>query len=639
VTYHFTGVVAWDVLGTSVRIAANKRSVSIIDPATLAIPTGLVQGGVAVAWLTADARGRYTFSCDVAGVSVDFGAGPLVLYADEVPGLAATAAVDAAASANSAAASAALVGAPADSAVAAIFGSAATDSRIVTDGLYPSKSRVPLMLLGYTTGDGTTDDTAGVTNAIAAAVAQNRALYSPPGAVYLVDPLTIASPLTIEGEITLKARTANQSAVLTINAQQNWGRASVHIDGDSKALYGIKGTGIGRSQFGSLEIKNCQIWGIQFNPAGNNNNCQFNRLRVTVNGVKSAQTFTETAETANVLTSTTGYGTFTLSAPLDSKYVVTDAVYFVICAGQAYKVNTLTSTTITVFNLKAAAGVGDTLTVDILIGGGANFPSWGDNGVAAFAAMDVLSNPGVGIHQASLYGHTYNNPIIQGNGIGFACNGSTQQTTFTKPYFELNTIDYVSWSYVDGVMTSPLLDLAGIQNLVGRITGNGGLDPRMIFLKTNLRGLTSDVAPASNPGSRTLLPGMTYGFYRSSGGWAFVINNAAGYAALGAYTILVDLAHANSTTSIGLSITMGTSNGDTLEGVAYGTAYTATMSGRVLLMLVRVGVDWKVSLFRAGPPAGAITAAPVWVGQTAIVGAAAYIAIGVATTADWKLIT
>jgi len=62
--------------------------VTVTDPATGLLPTNLVQGGVAVSWLTADANSRYSFSCDVPGVVVDFGAGSQTLYANEVPGLA-----------------------------------------------------------------------------------------------------------------------------------------------------------------------------------------------------------------------------------------------------------------------------------------------------------------------------------------------------------------------------------------------------------------------------------------------------------------------------------------------------------------------------------------------------------------------
>jgi len=62
--------------------------VTVTDPATGLLPTNLVQGGVAVSWLTADANSRYSFTCDVPGVVVDFGAGAEALYANEVPGLA-----------------------------------------------------------------------------------------------------------------------------------------------------------------------------------------------------------------------------------------------------------------------------------------------------------------------------------------------------------------------------------------------------------------------------------------------------------------------------------------------------------------------------------------------------------------------
>jgi hypothetical protein len=62
--------------------------VSVTDPNTGLLPTNLTQAGVAVTWLTADANSRYSFTCDVPGVVVDFGAGAQALYANEVPGLA-----------------------------------------------------------------------------------------------------------------------------------------------------------------------------------------------------------------------------------------------------------------------------------------------------------------------------------------------------------------------------------------------------------------------------------------------------------------------------------------------------------------------------------------------------------------------
>jgi hypothetical protein len=87
-TYTFTGAVAYDRLGSSWRTAVGLRSVSVTDPATGLLPANLTQGGLAVTWLTADANSRYSFTCDVPGVVVDFGAGAEALYANEVPGLA-----------------------------------------------------------------------------------------------------------------------------------------------------------------------------------------------------------------------------------------------------------------------------------------------------------------------------------------------------------------------------------------------------------------------------------------------------------------------------------------------------------------------------------------------------------------------
>jgi hypothetical protein len=121
VTYTFTGAVAYDRLGSSWRTAAGLRSVSVTDPTTGLLPTNLVQGGVAVTWLTADANSRYSFTCDAPGVVVDFGAGAEALYANEVPGLAIAA------------------GGATDTAVATLMGAPTSATRIASDAVVNSK--------------------------------------------------------------------------------------------------------------------------------------------------------------------------------------------------------------------------------------------------------------------------------------------------------------------------------------------------------------------------------------------------------------------------------------------------------------------------------------------------------------------
>lgn len=512
----------------------------------------------------------------------------------------------------------------------------------VLSDTFTGKSKSPLMILDYAVGDGVADDTAGVLAAFTAAVSQGRSLYSPPGKEYLVGPLQVSGALQLEGAFTFSARLNGQAHVLLITETVDWSRAYVYVNGKNRAQYGIRGSDFGRSSFGHLEVQRCTIWGFQFDPIINTNNnvVSVEKFVARLNGAKSTQVLTETAETANVLTSSTGYGTFTLATPLTAAQVASNVTYWVISAGLAYKVRAVTTTTIEIFNLKAGAGVGGTISVDIIIGGGLNIPSFGDNGVGAWGSMDISANLGVGVHIASLYGHIMSNLVLQANSMGFTCSDYTTQLVLDKPYFENNTVNYVSWSYVAGVMIAPLMELETIQNCINRLAGNGSYDPKLIILKDSTSGLTSDLVPGLNPGSRTLTPGQSYAYHRTSASsWAFVINNHPRYAALGAYFIMVDLSHSTTNTTYPLSITLANNNGDTIEGNAFAVPFAAAVTGKVLLKIYRVGTDWKVTITPSRTPASAVAAAPTYVGQLAVSGGLPYIAVGVATAADWKQIT
>jgi hypothetical protein len=499
------------------------------------------------------------------------------------------------------------------------------------------KSRLPLMMLDYCAGDGVTNDTANAQAAISAAIAQSRALYSPPGAKYLVDELTVSGgTLTLEGDFAFIARTLNQPAVFTVASQLNWGRASVSVDGNWKALYGVRGGGMQRSTFDHLNIDRCRIWGQQYNAAGNNNFIRYGKFTASGNGRKSTQTLTSTAQSANVSNNPAGFGTFTLSQPLAAEFVGPDIAYFVISNGLAYKIKSYTTTTIEVFNLVAA--VGSTVAADIVIGGALNWPKWGDNGVSTFDGLDIKSNSGMGIHQASLYGHVYNNLVLQGNSIGIGCSDYSIETTITKPYFEANAVNYVSWAYISGTMTAPVIDVNTIQNCIGRLYGTPNYDPRMVVVQDAVYGLVSEIPPAVSPGAKTLVPGKSYAFhYNSDAAQAFTIDNATQYAAFGAFIIMVDLTHTAGAVST-LSLSLKLDNGQTVMGNAFSVPYTAKAAGQVLLKIIRVGTDWQVSLLRQDV-ATAISLAPTRIGQMAVVGGVGYVAVGVASAADWKQIT
>jgi hypothetical protein len=193
-TYTFTGAVAYDRLGSSWRTAAGLRSVSVTDPATGLLPTNLVQGGVAVTWLTADANSRYSFSCDVPGVVVDFGAGAEALYANEVPGLAIVA------------------GAATDTAVSTLVGNPASATRASLGATFAPKAAQRVNVWDYgVVGDGSASDTTAVQAAITAA-GVGGSVYLGKGTFgqgrFKCGPLTLLDYQTLEGDLSSIASTA-----------------------------------------------------------------------------------------------------------------------------------------------------------------------------------------------------------------------------------------------------------------------------------------------------------------------------------------------------------------------------------------------------------------------------------------------
>jgi len=271
-TYHFTGAVAYDRLGSSWRTAAGLRSISVIDGVTGLLPTNLVQDGVPVTWLTADANSRYSFTCDVPGVVVDFGAGAEAIYAAEVPRLATTEAQTvqaiadaAAASAASAAASAALVGAPADSAVAVIMGNPASASRVVTDAIYPPTALTNrlrdqnglLASANGVVGNGSTDDTTAMQALLTSAATFGVPVILAPLSVVKVDTLAIPSGcvLNLNGATLKRTNTSGTTVVmLNITGKNNVLIKDGTLDGDKTSYAATTEWRHGVSILGSTNV-------------------------------------------------------------------------------------------------------------------------------------------------------------------------------------------------------------------------------------------------------------------------------------------------------------------------------------------------------------------------------------------------
>jgi hypothetical protein len=255
-TYTFTGAVAYDRLGSSWRTAAGLRSVSVTDPATGLLPANLVQGGVAVTWLTADANSRYSFTCDVPGVVVDFGAGAEALYANEVPGLAI-----AAGGATNTAIDARMKWAPTtaytlnqqvispngDVVKANVAhtsaGAYATDvAKWVLSTTFAPTNRLRdqsglLASANGVVGDGTTDDTTAMQALLTSAATFGVPVVLAPLSVVMVDTLTIPSGtvLNLNGA-TLKKTAATGAVMLNLTGVSNVLIKDGTLDGD-KASY------------------------------------------------------------------------------------------------------------------------------------------------------------------------------------------------------------------------------------------------------------------------------------------------------------------------------------------------------------------------------------------------------------------
>jgi hypothetical protein len=92
-TYHFSGTVAWNRMGPFITTGKGLTTKTFTDPSTGLTPAGATQNGAAVTQITADTvTGQWAFTTtDVLAAQLDFGAGPFLVMASELPNLLLTA--------------------------------------------------------------------------------------------------------------------------------------------------------------------------------------------------------------------------------------------------------------------------------------------------------------------------------------------------------------------------------------------------------------------------------------------------------------------------------------------------------------------------------------------------------------------
>jgi len=149
--YTYSKVAVYAELGGALRLARNSRAFAT-DPVTAA-PVNVTQGAFTAPYFDTDSSGIADFTATTPGpIRLTTGATFVDVYSEQLPGDLLAAAASAAASAASAALSASLVGAPADTAVAAIVGNPASATRVSLSSTY-----VPQQVDGKVTASGKAD--------------------------------------------------------------------------------------------------------------------------------------------------------------------------------------------------------------------------------------------------------------------------------------------------------------------------------------------------------------------------------------------------------------------------------------------------------------------------------------------------
>jgi hypothetical protein len=181
VDYIYSKVAVYAELGGALRLARNTRSFAT-DPVT-GVPVNVTQGAFTAPYLDTDSSGIADFTATTPGpIRLTTGATFVDVYSEQLPGDLLAASASATASAADAALSASLVGAPADTAVAAIVGNPASATSVELSSTYAHVRTVDVKSKGAT-GDGATDDTAAIQAAIAAC-AVGDILHFPPAVGY-----------------------------------------------------------------------------------------------------------------------------------------------------------------------------------------------------------------------------------------------------------------------------------------------------------------------------------------------------------------------------------------------------------------------------------------------------------------------
>jgi len=206
------------------------------------------------------------------------------------------------------------------------------------------------------------------------------------------------------------------------------------INAAYKTNYGLVFQGGGRSYFENIECSRANMFGLYCSSdrGSNINISTFNQVRTSLNGRKEMIPVEYVSDRVLKINKSLFMDAITSMSSF-SKYV------FEI-DGEINPVLEYTEDS-THLTITFKNNISSTTPNVVLISGGGILTEGSDAGCFYFGTTDCISNYGVGVRIASLYGHTFANLAVQGAYIGvllgkYYRNSPVQNGVFIKPYFE-----------------------------------------------------------------------------------------------------------------------------------------------------------------------------------------------------------
>lgn len=537
-----------------------------------------------------------------------------------------------------------------------------------------------IYLSNYCSGSGA-DESAGLQAAADEAASTQALLFCDvPGVIGLGSTVTLGDErangeqrniLTFMGSLRVKALTSMDTLLRVSGTVQGVGQ--IEADGAGKASFSVYFKNYGRMTLDRVHGIGALVSGVAGEPSGNNNSWTINKLRVITSGSKVVTTATVASRSAESGWASTGdsapYTTWTLATPLPTHMVSrTWAVPAVVFSdGRAMAVRRVVDArTVEVFNEDRPVGTTDTLT---LATAAVAFPYYGDVGIWTIGNADIRQNANAWAMSYGGYGGFVGQWAQQANlagvfipkwaiGLTFGAfytelSGSAGQGT---PWLAVRSTAMTTISVGPGTNAEPE-NWQGMDLSWMKMTGRNNQPLHWQMFKRGASPLSLPPAtpldsPKKQPGTTTITPGTFQVYQHTSGSPAYRIDNAY-TAAPGHLRLSTPKVGSGMVIQIGL-VTKGT---QTVMGTTIIASKAATGTEPevketfwqsppvwgdvdIYYWLLEGTTDWIVSIDQPTiPVTTSIAYTPAYVGQVAVSGGQAYIAVGAASASDWKQVT